>query len=122
VDVFEPAPEGSWVDTQWREAIMLWVSTPEYSGAVLVRGRQLDGPNRLGFGVGALPRWELRLPAGQWRSTGEQFRVWGTTARPRKGWRLVAERLRIRADGCYGFQVDTESSTRTIVFRAIVQT
>jgi hypothetical protein len=124
VDVFDPSretSEGSPAETDWREATMLWVSTPEYRGPVLVRGKQLDGPNRLGFGPGVLPRWELGLTAGDWQRETEELRVWGRTARPPEGWRMLAVSLRIRAEGCYGFQVDTETSTQTIVFGAIVQ-
>jgi hypothetical protein len=108
-------------EPDWHEATMLWVSMRNYDGAVLVRGGQLDGPNRLGFGVGAAPDWELRLPAGRWQETREPFRIWDQIVRPAKGWRLQAERLRIRARGCYAFQVDGESFSERIVFSAVLQ-
>jgi hypothetical protein len=118
-DLF-PLPAGQ-PGSDWHEAKMLWVSTRKYDGAVLVRGRQLDGPNRLGFGFGTPPEWELRLPAGGWQEARRLVRAFGKIARPRKGWRLQVERLRIRSRGCYGFQVDGESFSERIVFYAVLQ-
>ena len=46
----------------------LWVSRPSYDGPVLVRGGRLDRPGTIGFGSGAQPRHELRLPSAPWPS------------------------------------------------------
>ena len=70
-----------------------------YRGPVLVRGRQLDGPNELRFNRGLLPPREMRiLPAPQLR-TEPSF-------------------TRVRAPGCYGYQVDGIGFSYLIVFEA----
>ena len=43
---------------------MLWVSRPSYSGPVLIRGRQLNGRNGVGFGLDLVPFAELQFPPG----------------------------------------------------------
>jgi hypothetical protein len=66
----------------WDGDKVLWVLDPKYTGgAVLVRGRRLDGPGLVRFDRGNLPTDELRLTAGQ--STRPSF-------------------TRVRAAGCYG--------------------
>ena len=64
----DPARPG-WAGTK----VLWWV--PRYDGAVLIRGRQLDGPNRVGFDLG--PRWT--------RTVLPELRLVGpTSARPRR--------------------------------------
>jgi hypothetical protein len=82
----------------WGYQKVLWFVHPSYRGPVLVRGVQLDGPNRVRFDRGALPPAELRLPQG-------------TRDRP--------SFVRIRTPGCYAFQIDGLTFSRTIVFRAV---
>ena len=45
----------------WAGTKVLW-TVPRYTGAVLIRGRQVDGPNGLGFDLG--PRLDAHGPAG----------------------------------------------------------
>ena len=73
----------------------LWIAPPDYQGPVLVRGRQADGPNVVGFGEGAMPASQLRL--------SEQT----ATAEP-SGWLdLWDGYMRVTAPGCYAIQLDS---------------
>jgi hypothetical protein len=85
----------------WAGTKVLW-TVPLYTGAVLVRGRQLDGPNRVGFDLG--PGWTNRvLP---------EIRLVG----PEEGLHPAA--TFVRTPGCYAYQVDTLRSSYLIVFDA----
>jgi hypothetical protein len=92
------APAGG-ADTgsAWATQKVLWFVHPRYEGPVLVRGRRLDGPGLVRFGRGLVPAAELRIPEGV------QMRPSFT---------------RLRASGCYAYQADGTSFSRTIVFRA----
>jgi hypothetical protein len=72
---------------------------------VLIRGRQLDGPNEVRFEDGVNPGRELRL------------RVLGSSGGQ---WYNRASYTRLRAPGCYAWQVDGLRFSRVIVFRAFV--
>ena len=87
----------AWHGGLWGVQKVLWFVHPRYHGPVLVRGVQLDGANRVRFERGALPPAELRLPEG-------------TRTRP--------SFVRIRTPGCYAFQIDGLTFSRSIVFRA----
>ena len=82
----------------WLVQKVLWVVAPRSSGRMLVRGRRLDGAGLVRFGRGVVPATELRIPAP------------------------VAEQpsfTRVRAAGCYGYQIDGASFSRVVVFRAV---
>jgi hypothetical protein len=82
----------------WSGQKVLWFLAPGYGDRVLVRGRQLDGPYRVRFGLTGpfLPPDELRISgAGGHPST-----------------------TRLRTGGCYGYQIDGPSYSRVIVFDA----
>lgn len=83
--------------TLWGVQKVLWFAHPSYRGPVLVRGIGLDNPYRVRFDRGRIPPAELRLPEG-------------TRDRP--------SYVRIRKPGCYAFQIDGLSFSRSIVFRA----
>jgi hypothetical protein len=85
----------------WRGFKVFWIVRPRYRGRLLIRGRQLDGTNRIRFAQGA----EMRI--GQW-GTAAGAPGWGE--RPSTEW--------VRAPGCYGFQVDGQRFSRVLVFRA----
>jgi hypothetical protein len=87
-------------ESNWRVVRTIWSSRPSYEGPVLVRGGRLDRPGRLGFGSRDRPRKELRLPVGSW----PRQRRWVDPSR--EGWRATSVPTRIRAPGCYAFQVD----------------
>jgi hypothetical protein len=76
-----------------------WIVAPSYRGRILIRGRQLDGPNELRFNNGPMPPREMHLIGrGPHTSTPSYTRV--------------------RADGCYGYQMDGAHFSRVIVFEA----
>jgi hypothetical protein len=95
----------------WGGANLLWVITSGNSGPVVIRGRQIDGPNGLRFNGGLdqdyedwnaaplLP--ELRL---LW---SDQAGSWGSY-------------VRLQAPGCYAMQIDGVSFSEVIVFQAVM--
>lgn len=96
--------------SDWRAAEVTWSATAGYSGPVLIRGGSIGGSigGSLGFGDGRTPYRELQLlDAGRFapRVTGGG-RAWMTYTR-------------IRASGCYSYQVDGTSFSAVIVFRAV---
>jgi hypothetical protein len=84
--------------TIWGVQKVLWFVRPSYRGPVLVRGVGLGNPYRVRFERGRIPPAELRLGAG-------------TRARP--------SYVRVRRPGCYAFQIDGLTFSRSIVFRAV---
>lgn len=76
----------------------LWAIAPSYGGPLLIRGIGRRG--RLGLGTGRAR--ELVLPA----------------AGRARAWRYGPSTTALPGPGCYAFQVDGTSFTRTIVFRA----
>ena len=86
--------------TGWSGNKVLWWVSGRYHGPVLIRGRQLDGPNLLRFDRGdPVPPSEIRIPPGN-------------------GVRNRASYTRLRAAGCYAYQIDGPSFSRLIVFKA----
>jgi hypothetical protein len=86
---------------------VLWVVDPSFHGAVLIRGGRLDGTESLRFGRGREPAPQLRLPLEQSNMTG--------------GWDNYPSYTRLRAAGCYGYQIDGTSFSKVIVFRAVIE-
>ena len=99
-------PSQDWYPSDWSGEKVLWIVAPRYRGPLLIRGRQLDGSNLVRFDDGSLPPIELRMPAGGVVSTG--------------GFRTRTSYTRLRAPGCYAWQVDGTTFSRVIVFRAVV--
>ena len=83
---------------------------PGYRGRVLIRGRRLDGPQRLGFNGQRLPERELRIDRGMTVSWEGQP----------PGSRGVPSAVRVRAAGCYGAQIDGTSFSRMVVFKVVL--
>jgi hypothetical protein len=101
-----PPPAGSVLDgSQWGGQKVLWVRSPRYHGPVLIRGRQLDGPNHLRFGLSLVPPTEMRI--ARWGNSGS-------------GWGDHPSTTRLRVPGCYGYQIDGLNFSRVIVFRAVL--
>lgn len=91
----------------WLGRKVLWIAAPGYTGPVLVRGRQLDGPDEVRFGTGPVPVAELQLDTAGGSGSAPPWRDWpGYT--------------RVRAPGCYAYQVDGTSFSTVIVFQARV--
>jgi hypothetical protein len=92
----------------WFGDKIFWYVRPSYRGRVLVRGRQLDGPQLVRFDGGRLPRSELHLEAGEtvfWQGQPG-------------GSRGVPSAVRLVAPGCYAFQIDGTTFSRVVVFTA----
>jgi len=93
---FDPLPE-----TGWGADKVMWAVGPRYHGPVLVRGRQLDGPNHVRFANGKLAWYE----DAELRLNGPE--TWGNPA-------LTL----VRVPGCYAYQVDGRRFSYLIVFEA----
>ncbi|HEY8825306.1 MAG TPA: hypothetical protein VIP07_10505 [Candidatus Limnocylindria bacterium] len=97
---FGGSPEGGWYFAK-----VLWVASPSYTGHALIRGHQIDGPNEVRFENGSDPPLELRFdgnPLGD-------------------GWRHQPSYTRVRAPGCYAYQVDGIGVSSVIVFEATLE-
>ena len=86
----------------WGYSKVLWIAKPEVTGNVLIRGRQIDGPNAIGFGMGEVPDSEQ-----QWQVLSQS------------GWASLPSETRIRAPGCYAYQVDSQAGSQVIVFQVV---
>ncbi len=111
--------DGGFAGSEWGGQKVLWVSSPAYQGPALVRGAQLDGPNELRFEGASAAERELR----PWPD-GNAADPWPPSPSPRPGWTYAygwRERpsyTRVRAAGCYAYQVDGLGLSEVIVFRA----
>lgn len=85
----------------WGGSKVLW-TVPRYTGPYTVRGRQLDGPNKLRFDWG--PQWTHELH--------EALRLRGTLAV------LNPAATFLQAPGCYAYQVDGRGFSYAIIFEA----
>jgi hypothetical protein len=92
-------PESGFYGSAWFGTKVLWMVDPIYAGPVLVRGLQLDGPNELRFDDGVIPQRATKI----------------LPARPPRG---RPSYTRVRAPGCYAYQVDGLGFSRVIVFEA----
>jgi hypothetical protein len=90
----------------WGGQKVLWVGDPAYHGLALVRGHQLDGPNEVRFNTGTDPAAELRL------DTSKPDNTTG-------GWANWPSYTRVRAPGCYAYQVDGSDFSLVIPFTAV---
>jgi hypothetical protein len=104
---YPPAPGSGWEGSGWGGNKNIWVVAPFYRGPVLVRGRQLDGPNEVRFENGrpAFTAESAQHPSRELRLQGPE-----THGNP--------STTRVRAPGCYAFQVDGRSFGYAIVFEA----
>ena len=89
----------------WYGEKVFWYVLPSYRGPILIRGRQLDGPEVMRFNEGKLPKPELRI------APGETVFWSGQPA----GSRGVPSGVRVIAPGCYAFQIDGTSFSRIVV-------
>jgi hypothetical protein len=101
---YPPSKKSPFAGSEWGGAKVLWVGRPSYRGPVLVRGGQIDGSNPLGFEGGKVPFGELQLhdPPGP------------------GGWADWPTYTRVRAPGCYAYQIDGTTFSRIVVFRAVI--
>lgn len=104
---YPPPKESGFYGSEWSGQKVLWAQAPSYRGPVLIRGRQLDGPNELRFSEGKQPPLELWLRA--YDATGNEQLT---------GWRYMPSYTRLRAPGCYAYQVDGQGFSDIIIFEA----
>ncbi len=98
-----PPPPGYFTEgSEWNGWKHVWVVRSAYQGPVLIRGRQLDGANDVRFGGEIVPPAEHRLPAPPSQLDG-QFRFERTFSR-------------VRAHGCYAYQLDGTTFSYLVVF------
>ena len=103
--VYPPDPrQTDFYGTGWGGNKVLWWVKWSYRGPVLIRGRQLDGPYLVRFDRGSPPKTEIRIPP----ATNSDSR---THPRDRPSY------TRLRAAGCYGYQIDGIGFSRVIVFQ-----
>jgi hypothetical protein len=96
--------------SKWYGEKVFWFALPSYRGRFLIRGRQLDGPNPVGFDGGRRPHDELRV---------EPYDSVGWTGKPYRS-RGIPSSVRILAKGCYAFQIDGTTFSRIVVVSADV--
>lgn len=106
---YPPRPGSGWKGSGWGGSKNIWVIAPRYHGPVLVRGRQLDGANDVRFENGrpAFTHESGLHPSRELRLEGPE-----THGNP--------STTRLRAAGCYAFQVDGRGFSYAIVFEARV--
>ncbi len=92
----------------WFGEKVFWYVQPSYRGSVLIRGRQLDGPQIARFNGKRFPPAELHIESGQTVSWQGQPR----------GSRGVPSSVRIVAPGCYGLQIDGTTFSRVVIVTA----
>jgi hypothetical protein len=86
--------------SKWDGVPVTWAPAAGFRGPVLIRGRQLNGPNALGFGEGHKPYDELQIYAAAGHA-----QTWPTF-------------VRVLAPGCYGVDIDTAHKTEAFTFQA----
>jgi hypothetical protein len=96
---------GPWFGTK-----VFWYVLPSYRGPALIRGRRLDGPQKLGFNGRKVPLPELRIDRGDTVAWEGQP----------PGSRGVPSAVRVLTAGCYGIQIDGTSFSRIVVVRVDV--
>jgi hypothetical protein len=82
---------------------VLWIVSPAYRDLVLIRGQQVDGSLDVRFDTGVDPPKELSFTA----DGGDPG-----------GWTGVPSYTRVKAPGCYAYQVDGLTFSEIIIFQA----
>jgi hypothetical protein len=106
---YPPPANSRWEGTGWGGNKNIWVVANSHRGPVLVRGRQLDGPNDVRFENGrpAFTDASRRQPSLELRLSGPELHGNPSTTR-------------LRAGGCYAFQLDGRDFSYLIVFEGRV--
>ncbi len=79
---YPPGKDSDFYGSGWGGNKVLWVASSAYTGPVLIRGEQLDGPRSLGFSLGGPPAYtELQLPPGKAPRGNGGWREWPTETR-----------------------------------------
>ena len=93
--------------SRWQGQKVFWYVAPSYRGRVLIRGRRLDGPGRLGFNGTRAPGDELRI---------EPHDTVGWSGQPSYS-RGIPSAVRALSSGCYAVQVDGTTFSNVVVFQ-----
>jgi hypothetical protein len=96
-------PESGFYGSDWFGEKVLWIVDPVYQGPVLIRGLQVDGPNDVRFDSGMLPPRAIKVDV--------------PTPSPSVRWSR-ASYTRVRAPGCYAYQIDGLSFSSVLIFEA----
>jgi len=107
--VLEYAPSQNFESSDWGGQKVLWVVSPAYHGLVLIRGGRLDGAGLDGAG-------EVRFQRGDIPPAVLEFDALGLDP---DGWNGNPSYTRIRAPGCYAYQVGGDGFSEVIVFQAV---
>jgi hypothetical protein len=111
---FPPSKKSIFYGSGWGGNKVLWIAGPSYSGPVLIRGEQLDGPQAVGFSLGGPPAYtNLQFPPGK------KHGFPAGSPDGYHGWRNWPSETRLQASGCYAYQVDGTTFSEVIVFRAM---
>ena len=102
----------------WHWNKVVWTRDPQYTGPIVIRGRQLNGPEILRFPAKGEGRWpkapelthsSLHVPAVHHRQTDPTLGGTGW-------WEEIFTWVVVRTPGCYGVQIDGVGFSTTIVF------
>jgi hypothetical protein len=101
----------------WGGQSVLWVIRPEALGPVLVRGRQVDGPNALRFNGGIDQQGYI----GSWSAAPllPELRLLGSY--DTVSWFYWGSFMRLSAPGCYAYQVDGLTFSYVFIFQAVME-
>lgn len=106
---YPPRPDSIFAGSDFGGGKILWIGAPTYSRPVLIRGGQLDGHNPVEFsGGGSPPLAELQFPPGPPPNVSGH------------GWRNWPSETRLRAAGCYAWQIDGTTFSYAIAFRGVI--
>lgn len=104
--IYPVARTQQWYPSEWSGNKVAWVAPAGFTGRILIRGWRRDARGDVRFGERSQPQRELRLTFGR-KDRGEG------------GWLTKGTFTRVRAPGCYAWQIDGRDFTRVITFRAI---
>lgn len=97
--------------SEWGGQKVLWFVAPSYRGPLLIRGGRIDAGGLVRFDRGAVPPAELRIPRALRGGNPPDATPVGQRYRP--------SYTRLLGPGCYAYQIDGTTFSRTIVFSAV---
>lgn len=111
---YSPASAFGSTPSAWGGQSVFWAIHPAAYGAVLVRGRQIDGPNALRFNGGV----EQQNYIGSWSAAPllPELRLLGSY--DAVSWFYWGSFMRVSAPGCYAYQVDGLNFSYVFIFQA----
>lgn len=101
--------------SEWSAQAVAWAISPNYAGPALIRGRQLDGPNALLFNGGI----DQQNFVGSWSREPLLTTLRLIGSRDSVTWAYWGTFTRVRAPGCYAYQVDGLTFSYLIIFQAL---